>query len=470
MALNFKKSIGSPISVDIGNQVTQGRIVSKTIQFGLFTTNKNAIWAGNQQLLKESYPFAYISIPVNRNMFRLQVGDVFKFSYAKYGVENMICRVLQIEEQDLKSEKIVIHAMEDIYSIANSITEYTEPVDNASTPSSYEITVFATEQQQVIELPYYPGSPSSVGDGSIVIAPIASIDDPLILGFDVYMSVDSGASYSFVGKSEKIQPYGTITNAYGLTFTIDLTEGILVDFVAGQDRIENEGWADVFSGNVNVALLGDEFISFQSVTPVTSTQYSLENIIRGRFGSEKQTHSSGETFTVISLGFLTIENSELVAGAERLFKFLPYNSKNIASLADAIPMTITVSGTAKTPYRPINFLADDERVDPRYTSGEDITLTWSPRFRGKGAGIGIPGVVLADDDHEGLFEIEVWVSSVLVRTTTDLDVVTWDYTNAMNVSDNGSAAQEITFKLLNFIVESGIVYSSEETTVITTKY
>ncbi|MCK4529210.1 hypothetical protein KAW18_17745, partial [candidate division WOR-3 bacterium] len=86
MTIDFKNSISDPIAVDIGNYVTQGRIVSKTIQLASFTTNENAVWAAKRQLQKESYPFAFINVPVNRDLFRLQVGDCFKFSYSKYGI------------------------------------------------------------------------------------------------------------------------------------------------------------------------------------------------------------------------------------------------------------------------------------------------------------------------------------------------------------------------------------------------
>ena len=79
MAINLRKSISNPNALDPGNIEVQGRIASKTIQLSLFTTNENAVWAAKQQLMKESYPSSLISIPVNRNLFRLQVGDCFKF-------------------------------------------------------------------------------------------------------------------------------------------------------------------------------------------------------------------------------------------------------------------------------------------------------------------------------------------------------------------------------------------------------
>ncbi len=90
MTVYFRKSISNPNALDVGNMAVQKNIASKTIQLSLFTTNENAVWAAKQQLMKESYPFALLNLSVNRNLFRLQVGDCFKFSYTPYGISNMV--------------------------------------------------------------------------------------------------------------------------------------------------------------------------------------------------------------------------------------------------------------------------------------------------------------------------------------------------------------------------------------------
>ena len=457
MAITFKESISSPVAVDIGNQTVQGRIVSKTVKFGLFTTNENAVWAAKQQLQKESYPFAFISIPVNRNMFRLQVGDVFKFSYGPYGITDMICRVLQIEEEGLKSEKIIIHAMEDIFSVANAITEYGDPEDNTSVAPDYAIDPFTVQQ---VREAIHVLSPDSIG-----IVPLASSDNELLLGYDVYMSIDDGSSYSFLGRSTSIQPYGTLNAEYPLTYSIDDSVGFVVDFVNGQDTLETITLSEALSGSKNGALLGDEYITFQTITPITETQYRIDGIIRSRWGSEQAVHAVDTPFTVIPAP-LVLKNVEISAGADRKFKFVPFNNKFSGSIADAIAIDLSIVGIAKTPYKPTNFIANDGAYDARYD--DDVDLEWDCRVRGEGAGIGIPGTVLADDTHEGLFKVEVWVSAALVRTTTDLDALSWTYTEAMNLADNTSLASEITFKLTNFIVDSGITYESEAVEVICT--
>ena len=455
MTIDFKNSISDPIAVDVGNYVTQGRIVSKTIQLASFTTNENAVWAAKNQLRKESYPFAFIDIPVNRDLFRLQVGDCFKYSYSKYGVSNMICRVLLIEEEDITSEKIIIHAMEDIFGITNTITEYSDPTDNKTEGPSYALSPLVN--QKIVEAPY-------VFSEELKVLPIACRVGDQDLGFDVNLSIDEGASYSLIDKAANLQPYGTLVGSYPAdTYEIDLLTGFTIDFLKDVNQIETITWPEVFSASNNLAILGDEIISFQSITPVTGTQYKIEGVIRGRFDSEKKSHSDGEAFYGINTHLALVGHSELLPGASRKFKFVPYNIKFSGDISEAVPLNITLEGRSKKPYVPVNFNANEGRFAARYSA--DIVLTWSPRYRGKGAGIGIPGTVLADTDREGFFKIEVWVAAVKVRTTTAIDAATWTYTEAMNNSDNGALASEALFKLLNYRTENGVLYESDQVEV-----
>ena len=457
MALDFRKSISNPNALDIGNKTIQKRIVSKTIQLSLFTRNKNAVWASKQQLMKESYPFASIRIIGNRDLFRKEVGDCFKFSYSPYGISNMICRVLLVEEKALDSETIIIHAVEDFFSVANSITVYSDPLAISSLTVSYDLLPFV--DQIVIEAPY-------LLTPDVEVIPIAARRSDVDLGMQVYLSVDGGISYLRIGAASNLRPYGTLVGSYSAdTYTIDNTIGFTIDFSTNDvDLIETTTWPYTLAGLNNNALLGDELITFQTITPISGTQYKLENVIRGRLDTEKVAHSNGEAFYWLgSYNLTSLQYSEIVAGADRKFKLVPYNIKYTGDLSEATAIDLSIGGRARKPYVPKNFLANGTSFASRYL--DDIVLTWSPRYRGRGAGMGTPGEVLPDSDREGYFEIEVWVSDVLMRTATAIDAATWTYTAVMNVADNGALAPIIVFKLLNYRTEDGYVYESDQVEV-----
>ena len=101
-----------------------------------------------------------------------------------------------------------------------------------------------------------------------------------------------------------------------------------------------------------------------------------------------------------------------------------------------------------------------------------IHLTWSPRVRGEGAGLGsADGVTDAEPTWEGLFEIEVWVGTVLVQTVSDIDDDEYKFyteeIKAWSVTAGCVGAPccptQIIFKLRNYRTEGATEFSSEKT-------
>ena len=462
MTVDIRQSTADPIAVDTGNIGVQGRVVSKTIQLALFTTNKNAVWGGRQHLLKSSYPFAMLQLVANRRIFRLEVGDCFKYSYAKHGISNAIFRVLQKEEQELESENIVISAIEDFYFISQVIDEYTLPTDNTIPRPNYALIPFVN--QMAMEVPY-----AMTDDVDPRILLIASRESQYDLGFDAYMSIDNGGSY-FILSSDvgNLTAFGQITDlAYLETYTIDDTEtGFIVEFEneADADLVQTTTWANTIAGIENIALIGSEIIFFKTIVPVSGLKYRITNVIRGRMDTAKADHAIGANFYVLGGNMASFSHGEIQVGVNRDFKLVPYNVRKRGDISLAIPIDFNIVGRWRTPYIPGNFNANGGNFAARYD--DDIILTWSPRYRGKGAGIGIPGVVTSESDREGYFKIEVWVEEIKVRTINSIDAATWTYTEAMNLFDNGSLAEEVLFKLSNYRTENGILYESAQAEVV----
>ena len=150
--IDLRESTASPIAIDEGHITLQERGVTKSIKLASFTRNENAVWASRHMLQKVNYPYAEVKCVVNRNLFRLDVGDCFYFSYTPYSIEDMIYRVIRVEEKDISSEEIVITAIEDVYGITNVRVDYTIPEDNTQSSTDYTIVLF--DYEQVVESPY----------------------------------------------------------------------------------------------------------------------------------------------------------------------------------------------------------------------------------------------------------------------------------------------------------------------------
>lgn len=463
--MDIKESMAIPSAVDTGNKDIQQRVVSKTIKLGMFTTNQNAVWGGRQALMKVSFPFGLISFPANRKAFKYEVGDVFKWRYSKYGIDYMVCRVIQKQEESVESERIMVYAMEDIYSVVNGYSKYTGWTDYTQPPIDY--TVFPFEHQMVMEVPFIM---TYINGGVIYLLCLACRRSSVDLGFEVYMSMDGGASYQYQTKVPNIRPYGALYEAYPAnTYPIDSsTTGMVVEFENSDvDQIQSVTWPEVLNGDKNTALLISatkrEFISFQNITPITGYRYRLTNVIRGRWGSKREDHAIGTGFYFVPKTTIMVLLGENLAGASRKFKYVPYNSRQKGNISDSPVLSLNLTGEASAPYTPSNFEANGSSAFARYDT--DVVLTWSPRFKWGGAGQGIPGEVLAETQREGYFSIEVWVGGVLKRTATGIDGVTWTYTESMSLSDNGALPDSVTFKISNYVTLGGIVYESGQAEV-----
>jgi len=298
---------------------------------------------------------------------------------------------------------------------------------------------------------------------------VASREGQHELGFDAYISIDNGVSYSLLSNNVgNLVSFGQVTDfAYPKTYTIDDAEtGFIVEFRNAADAalVETTTWVNTIAGIEHIALLGNEIIFFKTITPVSGLKYRITNIVRGRMDTVKADHAIGTNFYMLSRDLMFLSHEEIVAGVNRDFELVPYNARKRGDISLADPIDLDIVGRWQTPYIPGNFNANGGNFAARYD--EDIVLTWSPRYRGKGAGIGIPGVVTSESDREGLFKIEIWVSGIKVDTVNAIDAASWTYTEAMNLFDNGSLAEEVLFKISNYRTENGVLYESAQAEVV----
>jgi hypothetical protein len=359
--INLKQSTADPPAVDPGNQALQGRVVSQTINMPYFTNNENAVWAGNQALRGICYPFASVSFPANRRAFRYEPGDVCLFSWADYGISKMVLRILAITEDGPESEVINITAQEDIYALTNTVTQYTPPTrrDKPRPALTAPPLVFL----DIMEAPY-----ELAPDESVKLAPLAARASDYDVGFDVYMSIDAGASYQYLARAAGLQSYGQLAEPYPAERHFIDTIGFKVAMLRDASSIESVSFAVALAGADNIAVLGDEIITFTDIAPVAGEDdvYLISGVFRARWGTSRAAHAAGTDFYFLGKTVFTVEGENIIEGVERQFKFVPFNTKNSGDIAEAEALTITPAGLAKTPYPPVNLCANGSSFAARY--------------------------------------------------------------------------------------------------------
>jgi len=423
----------------------------KSVRFMMFTNVQNAQWAADRIISESSYPLATVAFESNRKLFRYLPGDVVKLTYSRYS-ESIICRITNIHEEDLLTGKIIVSAIEDANYAGRLPISGTSPVsDDPPDP----VAVVPLTHFGIMEAPY------AVCGDDIQIIVTAAREVGVEVGYLLYMSLD-GSTYTEIKNVHKFATHGVLASEYPAeTNIIDDDTGFDITVTMDSSFLQSCSRNQLFTAT-NMAILGEEIITFQTVTPYgVDNKYKIEGIYRMRFGTRQVTHNIGEDFYFVGTSkYEVVENVEFNMGTTLYFKVVPYSTTTSGSIADAEAEEITFTGFAREPYDPTNLTVNDVAVNPSYTT--DCDLAWNPRVRGVGAGLENPDYYTDEEDvWEGLFEVQVYVSDALVRTVTDIDNDHFIYTEAMNISDNGSLASKIDFKLRNYIDAGGgqIFYS-----------
>lgn len=460
---------------DPANQDMQARVASKSVSMNMCTDDATAMWLADRMLRRAAYPFATISFSGTRDMFRYQPGDLFKLVYPKYGITSMVCRVLAVIEEAMDEgsegeETFNVVAAEDIDYLSSTIVHSVGPSTRKLPSHSLENKVAAKlERVGAFECPY-----ALCGD-SIQVIPLAARIKGTETGYHVYFSVD-GTTYVYLESLPDYNPCGVIKSAINDdTYKIDAT-GFNVEFedYDGGDVISSIGRGSLLAGN-NLALIGTEsgheIISFQTITPVAGNIYTLTGILRGRYDTKRVDHVINKQFWFLGTygqTFHSIAHEQLLTGAVRYLKYLPYNQQAVGSLSEAIAVPITIAGKVKKPYTIWNLKVNGDAYHADYTT--DVVLTWSVRKRADGAGIGVADEVTdAAPSYEDYIQVRVYVSGVLKRTVSSLQALTWTYTEAMNLSDNTSLAATVVFNVRMYRTDGSITYYSADETITVLK-
>jgi hypothetical protein len=223
-APSYRNGMSNPTSVNIANQKIQGRVESETLDLGLFTKNSNALWATREALRKKSFPTATLTVKLNRDAFQLQPGDVFKFSFAPYGIEDMVFRLARVDEENLESETISITAEEEYSAVSEAQSPLAEPEDYSPPPASDYVGGTLTNITQEV----------TVTEGEPVLLPVADATKvvvettdgtELIEGVDYDYDRENGVIEFFSGEISYLQGTEFFFESGGASLTL-LHEGI----------------------------------------------------------------------------------------------------------------------------------------------------------------------------------------------------------------------------------------------------
>lgn len=303
-------------------------------------TASKRIW----ELMKRlSYPVANVTFKTNLSFMSIDRGDVVQISNGDYTISSAYFRVYSVNYSNIDKNEIAFELKQVPERLFDTSYQLAGTADWTNTVPSY---VDAIVYQRIFEMPY-----NKFTQRSQTYLLLASRQIGNELGFYVIQS-SGGTDYSTVFNATTWSQRGTLDEAYVGSYNVDDDIGILYTPTIMEDPIfDSISRVDLFVSR-RVAIIDDEIISFQTVTPEgPGNSIRLTGCVRGLLNTPVITHTIG---TEIWITDISETNLLTVAiGTISFFvKYLPYNAFTILDESSAMAMNPTYEYKAVTPWTP----------------------------------------------------------------------------------------------------------------------
>lgn len=444
---------------DTGNIAATGKVRSSQVSHPGCYDPDLAAFLATRTGAALSVPLFSADIKVNRAVGQtLRPNSVFRLTCRRLGIKKLIMRVREVDLGELEDGKVTVSAFQDIY--ANNTVTIAPPVPSEWAAGTPEPDAIATAK--LIGAPYYfvkQADTPLVGplDSTGLIWALAVPPDGSSVGYSGYLSPDFTDPPIF-GISNRTQmldnvPYvrsGKVQVAYADTVADDdgfdsggtgivvydldpgsLSDGWVPTTVTGGD-------AEIQSTGVNLMLVGDEIMSYRTVTALGGGAYRLTNVHRALFDTTFESHAvdarvyfltSGDGLSDAAYAASFAQDARLTdittrgqysvdAAADIAFSmdsrtYRPSPPSYVTIGGTRQPATVTNSTSPAIAWRERNRLTDDvafyDDAASTAEAGTDYVMRW--RVAGGGwttvdpatsGGTITLGVTL------GLLEVEVW--------------------------------------------------------------
>ena len=377
---------------------------------------------------RENFVRSKFSPKLSKEKAGFLVGDLFNFE----GITGNFRLTNKTIVPD--NSKVKTTFVEDAYS---EVTSFVEKEASGLFPGDSS----GAEEDVLVELQEISRFTNPDEDGVFVIRVRQSFQ---ILGMVPYLSdsdvtykqFDLQNQYAIGGKLlDEISDVGPSIDNSSPEFSITGPDAAdVLDLTAGDDEAR---WR---SGE-QLCIIGSELFFLRGISPTaTPGEYSLEGLIRARWGTVRATHAVGDNLIIFRAADIKILKATfLIAGTDVFAKSVPFTTVDIMDISEITVETITYQGGGFRPLTPINLNTED--LTGGFETGVDTTFIWGYRntIGGAGAGLGFSDEPYNNPLPEGYFRLEfLTTGDTIVRTVDLLTVPTYEYSNANRVSDFGS--------------------------------
>lgn len=340
----------------------QGVVINTTMQYPGFTNMRTASIVCGRDLRALSNPFLSCTVFTGDIARDLEPGDVFKLTWGKWKLNQVVMRVTGFAIAEGRSEQVRLTVVEDVFATPlNAVVA--PPGDDWEDPSQPPSPV---EDQIAVEAPYYEliqinGETQTNTDlttnplmGFVLAAAVRPGS-----AINAKLWTDSGAGFEEADVMDFAPSANLTANLNKTVGTAIVSDMIDLDLVPAGSHFQ----------------IGDELLRIDSIDTTTGTL----TFGRGVLDTVPQAHLAGDAVIFWDL-YAGGDPTEYASGEIIDVRITPVSGAGQVALGDAIESTITLAQRAYRPYPPGNLTINTgSYVDTTYSGL--LTIAWAYRDR-----------------------------------------------------------------------------------------
>ncbi len=348
---------------DLASIQAQQGIISQTSDFPGLDDDTIAALVAQRELKQSSTPLAKIRIIANREAWNVNPGDVIKFSWAAYGIAEVIIRIGAVDYGTLENGLVGIDGVEDVFGLP--LNTYLTPEtsgwsDQVGPPIPAPSTLAIELPFFVIETTFLIAEINELVDSSAVLQSVAEF--PAIATFGYQLRTRTGAD-PFVEVSN-----GEFAPTCQLTGNLDRTTKVAIpikNFKGGLASVIISGYA----------YLNNEVLRVDSVDLTNN----LINLGRGYLDSVPLSHTTDDIiYFADSNNAIDPNIYEETDSVDA--KVLTQTSSGLLDPDDAVTDNLVMVARRHKPYPPAQVRINSTYF-PATVEIDLITVTWTHQDR-----------------------------------------------------------------------------------------
>lgn len=360
----------------------QQAVINTTVDYSGFTNASIASRVAQRDLKTLSTPLLSCTIYANRDAAELNIGHVFKLSWADYGIVELPMRVVGIAYGDGKRNQVRLTATQDVFSLPELAVVTPEPpyvppnIDPV--PVVYRLPYEVPYLEAVQQQGQAAVDALLVGDDGASFVGIAG-ERPNSAAISADMQVDSGSGYAH-GADINFCPTAVLDEDIDqMATTFNVRDIVELDNGQGGNNIPDGTWFQMGTElMVKVSLVGNELI-----------------VKRGVLDTVPVPHTNGEKMFFWDT-LASNSPTQYTEGNSVNVKMLPRTFNGVLDINVAPTDAMFFQGRLFRPYVPGNFKVNGEYFPVVTALSTSLNLSWSSRNRRQQTGADI--VAFPDTD------------------------------------------------------------------------